>query len=151
MENMRFTFVPHPITGTSADLCRKYLQGNDPITGKPVLQEIIAALTDPLSSEDKKTGFIERPTPRLLEPDTADNLHRIFLENGLTDGLPIVLPTQARVAEMLKGTSRDADEIVGKMQPSSPHELWTYTVEQVAVNAVMADCILVIFTNLKKL
>ena len=135
---MRFTFVPHPITGTSADVCRKYLQGNDPITGKPVLQEIIAALTDPLSSEDKKTGFIERPTPRLVEPDTADNLHRIFLENGLTDGLPIVLPTEARVAEMLKGTSRDADEFVGKMQPSSPHELWTYTVEQVAVNAVMA-------------
>ena len=135
---MRFTFVPHPITGTSADVCRKYLQGNDPITGTPVLQEIIAALTDPLSSEDKKTGFIERPTPRLVEPDTADNLHRIFLENGLTDGLPIVLPTEARVAEMLKGTSHDADEIVGKMQPSSPHELWTYTVEQVAVNAVMA-------------
>ena len=135
---MRFTFVPHPITGTSADVCRKYLQGSDPITGKPVLQEIIAALTDPLSNEDKKTGLIERPTPRLLEPDTADNLHRIFLENGLTDGLPIVLPTEARVAEMLKGTSRDADEIVGRMQPSSPHELWTYTVEQVAVNAVMA-------------
>jgi len=135
---MRFTFVPHPITGTSADVCRKYLQGNDPITGKPVLQEIIAALTDPLSSDDKKTGFIERPTPRLVEPDTAGNLHRIFLENGLTDGLPIVLPTEARVAEMLKGTSHDADEIVGKMQPSSPHELWTYTVEQVAVNAVMA-------------
>jgi hypothetical protein len=138
MAGMRFTFVPHPITGTAAEVCRKYLQGNDPITGKPVLQEIIAALTNPLTSEDTKTGFIERPTPRLVEPDTAANLHDLFLENGWTDGLPIVLPTEARVAEMLKGTSHDADEIVGRMQPSSPHEMWTYTVERVAVNAVMA-------------
>jgi hypothetical protein len=138
MANERFTFVPHPIAGTSAAVCRKYLEGNDPATGKPVLQEIIAALTAPVSSEDKKTGFIERPTPRLVEPDTVNNLHRLFLENGWTDGLPIVLPTEARVAEMLKGTSREADEEVGRMRPSSPHELWSYTVEKVAVNAVMA-------------
>ena len=138
MPNERFTFVPHPITGTPADVCRKYLEGNDPITGKPVLQEIIGALTTPLSDEDKKTGFITRPTARLVKPDTADNLSRLFLENGWTDGLPIVLPTEARIAEMLKGTSRRADEEVGKMQPSSPHEAWSYTVEQVAVNAVMA-------------
>jgi hypothetical protein len=138
MPNMRFTFVPHPIAGTSADVCRGYLQGNDPVTGKPVLDEIIAALTIPLSAEDKKTGFIERPTPRLVEPDTEENLHQTFSKNGWTDGLPIVLPTEARVDEMLKGTSHDADEIVGKMQPSSPHELWSYTVEKVAVNAVMA-------------
>jgi hypothetical protein len=138
MANQRFTFVPHPITGTTAALCRKYLEGKDPITGKPVLEEIIAAITNPLSEEDKKKGFIERPTPRLVDPDTAENLNRIFLENGWTDGLPIVLPTEARVAEMLKGTSHKPDEICGKMQASSPHPAWSYTVEKVAVNAVMA-------------
>jgi hypothetical protein len=138
MPNQRFTFVPHPITGVPAETCRKYLQGNDPITGKPVLQEIIAALTTPLSEEDKKKGFIEQPTPRLVEPDTADNLSRLFLKNEWTDGLPIVLPTEAKVAEMLKGTSHKPDEIVGRMQPSSPHPAWSYTVEKVAANAVMA-------------
>ena len=138
MPNERFTFVPHPISGTPAAVCRKYLEGNDPVTGKPVLQEIVAALTDPLSDEDTKKGFIESPTPRLVPPDTADNLARLFLENGWTDGLPIVLPTEARVAEMLKGTSHKADELVGKMQPSTPHPAWSYTVETVAVNAVMA-------------
>lgn len=138
MPNMRFTFVPHPITGIPAAACRTHLEGKDPVTGKPVLQEVIAALTTPLSDEDRKTGFITRPTARLVKPDTEENLHRLFLENGWTDGLPIVLPTEARVAEMLKGTSRKADEEVGRMQPSSPHEAWSYTVEQVAVNAVMA-------------
>jgi hypothetical protein len=138
MPGERFAFVPHPITGVPADTCRKYLQGNDPITGKPIIQEIIGALTNPLSEEDKKGGFIERPTPRLVPPDTAENLTRLFLENGWTDGLPIVLPTQARVDEMLKGTSHKPDELVGRMQPSSPHDPWSYTVEKVAVNAVMA-------------
>ena len=138
MPNQRFTFVPHPITGLPAATCRRFLQGNDPLTGKPVLEEIIAALTLPLSAEDSKKGFIERPTPRMVPPDTEENLHRLFLENQWTDGLPIVLPTEARVAEMLKGTSHAPDKPVGKMQPSSPHEAWSYDVERVAVNAVMA-------------
>jgi len=138
MPNERFTFVPHPITGQAASVYRKYLEGNDPITGKPVLQEIIGAITKPLTLEEKKTGFLARPVERLLKPDTPDNLQRLFVENRWTDGLPIVLPTEERVAEMLKGTSHELDELVGTMQPSSPHEPWSYTVEKVAVNAVMA-------------
>jgi hypothetical protein len=142
MPGERFTFVPHPITGTPAETCRKYLEGNDPVTGKPVVQEIIGALTNPLSDEDAVKNnakrFIDRPTPRLVPPDTADNLNRLFVDSGWTDGLPIVLPTEARVAEMLKGTSRKPDEQAGTMQPSSPHEAWSYTVEKIAVNAVMA-------------
>ncbi len=138
MPNHRFTFVPHPIAGTTAETCRKYLESNDPVTGKPVLEEIIAAITVPLSKEDSETGTIERPTAKMVKPDTEENLHSLFLENGWTDGLPIVLPTKERVAAMLEGTSHDPGETVGKMQPSSPHELWSYTVEKVAVNAVMA-------------
>jgi hypothetical protein len=95
-------------------------------------------LTNPLSADDSKKGFIETPTPRLLPPDTADNLQRLFRENGWTEGLPVILPTEARVAEMLKATSHKPDEIAGKMQPSPPHPAWSYTVEKVAVNAVMA-------------
>jgi hypothetical protein len=139
MPNMRFTYVPHPIAGRTAEQCRQYLKDNDPITGKPILDELIAALTTPLSAEDKETGFIVRPPrARLLEPDTPSNLARMFNDNGWTDGLPIVLPTEERVAEMLKGTSHAPDEIVGTMRPSPPHEAWEYNVEMVATNAVMA-------------
>jgi len=76
--------------------------------------------------------------PRALEPDTEDNLQRQFRENGWTDQLPIVLPTEARVAAMLANTSHKPDEIVGRMEPTHFRGLWEYTVEQVAVNAVMA-------------
>src|SRR5262252_10792806 len=84
------------------------------------------------------TTTFERTTPRLLEPDTEDKLQRQFLENNWTDGLPIVLPTEKRVTAMLAGTSRKADEIVGRMQLVEFRVPWEYTVEKVAVNAVMA-------------
>jgi hypothetical protein len=48
------------------------------------------------------------------------------------------LPTEARVAAMLKGTSHAADTIVGRLRPTAFREFWEFTVEKVAVNAVMA-------------
>jgi hypothetical protein len=138
MPDLRITFVPHPVFGKSASECRAILQGKDPVSGKPVMDEIVAGLTTPLSDEEKKTGFIQRPLARLVGPDTPENLEKLFVENGWTDYLPIVLPTEERVAAMLKATHRKPDEIVGTMQPSPPHEAWEYTVEKVAINAVMA-------------
>src|SRR5262249_24080490 len=64
--------------------------------------------------------------------------HALFLDNHWTDGLPIVLPTEARVAAMLAATRRKPDEIVGRMRSTHFREYWAYTVEKVAVNAVMA-------------
>jgi hypothetical protein len=136
---MRFTFVPHPVAGKPADISHRYLLGNDPLTGKPIVDELVAALTRPLSDDDKKKGFLTRdPRPKMLQPDTAANLEKTFNDNLWTDGLPIVLPTEDKVAEMLKATSHKADETVGTMRPSPPHEAWEYTVEMVAANAVMA-------------
>ena len=39
---------------------------------------------------------------------------------------------------MLAGTSHRPDEVVGHMQPTHYRGYWEYTVEKVAVNAVMA-------------
>src|SRR5437870_525935 len=90
-----------------------------------------------MSVAESKVAF-ERTTPRLVEPDTEENLQRLFLENNWTDGLPIVLPTEQRVAAMLAHTSRKPDEVVGRMQPTEFRGKWEYTVEKIAVNAVMA-------------
>jgi len=138
MPRQRFVFVPMPVMGKSPAELRAYIEGEDPVTGKPVMEEVIEALTKPLSEEDKKKVSYERSTPRLVEHDTEENLHRLFLENQWTDRLPIVLPTEERVAEMLAGTSHRPDEVVGRMRPTSTREAWQYTVEKVAVSAVMA-------------
>src|SRR5258707_3464276 len=77
-------------------------------------------------------------TPRTLEPDTDDNLQRLFLENNWTDKLPIVLPTEKRVAEMLAHTSHKPGEVAGHLRSNQFRQHWEFTVEHVAVNAVMA-------------
>ncbi len=112
--------------------------GKDPATGKQVIQEIVDALTKPLTDEDKKAGFLETKTPpRLIGPETQDRLQRLFMASGWTDYLPIILPTEQKVKDMLKGTSHSPDEMVGKMAGGN-FEPWEFTVEKVAVNAVMA-------------
>ncbi len=133
--NGAVAYVPQPVMGKSQDELRAYVEGQDPVTGQPVMQEIIEALTRGISAD---TAGADRSSARLLEPDIEDNLHRLFLQNNWTDKLPIVLPTEDRVAEMLTGTSRRPDEVAGRMQPTHNRGIWENTVEQVAVNAVMA-------------
>jgi hypothetical protein len=67
-----------------------------------------------------------------------DEVYETFVENGWTDGLPIIIPTRARIEKMLAGTSRGRDEVVSIGGKSPLPNRWTYTVEQVAVNAVMS-------------
>src|SRR5947209_6370182 len=138
MPRARAVFVPQPVMGKSARELREYVDGNDPVTGRPVMQEIIEGLTRPFDAEDLKKVVYERTTPRLVEPASEDELQRLFLDNHWTDTLPIILPTEERVAEMLAHTSHKPDEVVGHMRPTHFREYWEYTVEKVAVNAVMA-------------
>jgi hypothetical protein len=138
MPRARAVFVPQPVMGKSSRELRAYVDGNDPITGRPVMQEIIEGLTKPLDAEDRKNASFDRSTPRQVEPDTEENLHQLFLENNWTDKLPIILPTEERVAEMLAHTSHRPDEVVGHLRPTGFREFWEFTVEKVAVNAVMA-------------
>jgi hypothetical protein len=138
MPRMRQAFVPQPVVDKSAAELRAYVEGTDPITKRPFLQEILEGLTRPLDAEDLSGLTFERTMPRLLEPDTEERLHQHFIDQHWTDYLPIVLPTQERVAQMLTGTTHKADEIVGRLRPTAFREYWEFTVEQVAVNAVMA-------------
>ena len=45
----RRAFVPQPVMGKSAEELKAYVYGNDPVTGRPVMQEIIAGLTTVLN------------------------------------------------------------------------------------------------------
>jgi hypothetical protein len=84
MPKMRIVYIPYEVIGTSEEHNRKLMEGNDPVTGKPVLEEIVETLTKPPTAEEKKTGTIKRPVPRLLKPDTPENLRRLINENGRT-------------------------------------------------------------------
>jgi hypothetical protein len=42
-------FVPQPVMGKSAEELRAYVYGKNPLTGKPVMQEVVAGLTTALN------------------------------------------------------------------------------------------------------
>lgn len=56
---------------------------------------------------------------------------------GWTDGLPVVPPTEERVAAFLAYLGRGRDEVLGGV----PERRRSVTVEQVVANAVMAGCL----------
>jgi len=166
-----FTYTPHPVVSMPDESLYAYLEGDDPLTGKRVIDEIIEALTkepdgdgsgerlspaltasggaavsraqsvpQTKASEADKAGTSATRKARaaLLEPDTEDNLRRLFYERGWTDGLPVILPTPERVEHMLTGTARPGDESVGEIFMIDTKEEVRYTVRDIAVVAVMA-------------
>jgi hypothetical protein len=138
MPGTRQAFVPQPVVDRSPAELRAYIEGKDPLSGRPFMQEVIEGLSGALDGEDLKGVSFERSSPRLLEPDTEDNLQQRFIDNHWTDCFPIILPTEERVERMLAGTSHPPDKVVGRLRPTNFRESWEFTVEKVAVNAVMA-------------
>jgi hypothetical protein len=134
----RRAFVPTPVTTKTPAELRAYIEGSDPVSGRPFVDQVFGELTSALAADDLRGTAPNRATPRLVDPDTEDNLQKLFREMGWTDYLPVILPTEERVARMLEGTSHAPDETVGRMRPTGYRELWDFTVEKVAVNAVMA-------------
>lgn len=71
-----------------------------------------------------------------VSEDIAE-INRFFYEQGWTDGLPIVPPTEERVLSLLKGVQRKSDEVIGVIPPR-----WAEaTTEKIAINAVVAGCL----------
>lgn len=74
---------------------------------------------------------------RIELPDSLDEIHRYLYTNGMSDGLPVIPPTEERVARMLEGTSLAPDVELAALPP----EWAPPTVEVIAINAVMAGCL----------
>src|SRR4051812_39058858 len=73
-------------------------------------------------------------SPRIRAQD--DDPVEMLFARGVTDGLPVVPPTEERVKRMLAGADRDPQEVIGTVGPNYGRA----TVEKVAINAVMAGC-----------
>lgn len=77
------------------------------------------------------------PGPRdVVCRGSFEEVNEYFLKHELSDGLPVVPPTVAKVETFLKHTQRKADEVLGVMLPDNR----AATVWSVAVNGVMAGC-----------
>lgn len=72
-----------------------------------------------------------------MNKNTLEDVHDSYYKRGLTDGLPIVPPTDERVEEMLRGTDLSPDKELAQLGDREG----ILTVEKLAVNAVMAGCL----------
>jgi len=115
------------------------------VTGDAGLGEGLPSLRPGCGSKSVEPGIAEVLQVRFGDPGIKariiafgeyDDPIEVCFERGWTDGLPVVPPTDVRVLRMLQGTTRAADERVGAIPPN----LAECTVEQVAINAVMAGC-----------
>jgi hypothetical protein len=140
MPGLRIQYFRGPVWAkTNEQLKKQIVQGNNPITGKPVMPELVEKLTKPLTAEEKKAGAVKQDMGPATFTGTPDELQKLFLDKRFTDFMPVILPTEEKVNEMLKGTSHAPDEALGKMNPGSEAgEVWTYTVKHAAIAAVMA-------------
>jgi hypothetical protein len=103
-----------------------------------VIDDVISALTAPLSTEEESPKQKEVAEPaRIVFKGNLEEVSRFFYQSGWTDGLPIIPPTEEAVAEMLTGTDLPPDYLVAKLVP----RLGKATVGKIAINAVMAGAL----------
>jgi hypothetical protein len=76
------------------------------------------------------------PAGRIKFKGTYDSLNKMFYEQKLSLGLPIIPPTTEAVQVMLKGTKRNPAEVVWVVPPRQGQ----LTVELVATLGVMSGC-----------
>lgn len=103
---------------------------------------MLAALTRPLTEKEKSPkpsgvrDLYHRPitVSGATRAAALEQLQTVFNDNHWSDGLAILPPTREAVDLMLTGTSRDPNEVLGKLKPKSG----IVTIEKIAINAVMA-------------
>ena len=99
--------------------------------------DIIGALIRPLTQAEASPVTTSEPEPRIAFKGSYRDVNNFFYRKGWGDGLPIIPPTEAAVAEMMLGTDLPPDHIVAKIIPRDGHA----TIEKIAINAVMAGAL----------
>ena len=120
--------VPHPIGGVAAAV----------VAGKALtaVGDVLAALSRGAAA-GPGAGAVEAAQAVHRAPEDLLEFQSFMMERGWGDGLPLIPATAARVAAMLGGTRRPADDLVAVLPP----RLGRATVERVAVNAVLAGAL----------
>jgi len=82
-----------------------------------IFPEVFKAATDWERWFEKASGKPAYPAERFEFTGNVVDVNKLFFEKGWSLGIPIIPPTHDGVSEMLKGTSRKPDEVIGQMRP----------------------------------
>ena len=128
--DMAFVVVPHPMGGLSQDaiLAKANAAFQDVLKGATTWRPTVTEL---------QTAIPLYPAERFKFKGTFSDVDKFFIEKGWADGFPIIPPTVEAVKEMLEGTDRVPNEVIGII----PTRMGAATVEVIAANAVMSGCL----------
>ena len=155
LDELPLLITPHPLNDLTPDEVRDLARGAYPVdlkqlTGQGELakqRRSISSIRRRASRRAAKSrgGADERgtsPDASVIElEDSWEAVNAWFLEHDLTDGLPIVPPTAARVAAMTDYVERDARLATSRRRSATlAPKRGLATVEKIAANAVMAGC-----------
>jgi hypothetical protein len=83
-----------------------------------------------------EAGKFPRERIEVFRGKTEAEIQRLYYRRGWTDGLPVILPTSARVKSFLRRARLNGDVMLGEAEPL----FGQVTLEKAAANAVMAGC-----------
>ena len=128
LPDLPLAIIRHPIGGESPAAIDERAEA--------ALAQVIDALTGRRGGANGSAAA-DAAAPARLTFASDDDLLEDFHARRWTDGLPFVAPTEARVRAMIAGSGRAPSEVIGVLPPR-----WAEaTVENIAVNAVMAGCL----------
>ena len=120
-------------------------------TQEKLWPQIKKALTEPITDAERKQAarFSSKEKKGVVFTGSVDEVNTYFIQQGWSDGLPIIPPTQERVAEFLRFSPYSADTQLAVLPVANR----AVTALHVAINGVMAGCkaehmpILIAFTK----
>ncbi len=132
MPNASIIEIPHPLGGLPPEKIRERAQA--------VYEQVVEGLTQAKEGDREARKVTVRPEPEMITimgRSNTEALKRVndrFYTEKWTDGFPIVPPTPEAVEQMLKGTQRQPEEVIGLVPPRQGKA----SISNIAVNAVMA-------------
>lgn len=96
--------------------------------------QVVAGLTGAIADDGDLDA--EPAALDVVATGPIDEINRVFVERGWSDGLPVVPPTRDRVQSFIAPSGHDPWRVLGTARPSGRD----ITVWSVAVNGVMAGC-----------
>ena len=127
MPHLQLTTVPHPIGGIDPKVVRA--------KAETIVDRVIAALTRdpaaPAAAPATETAAV------VAAPADLDAFQEFAVAEGWSDGLPVLPPTEERVARLLGRLVPRRDEVVATLVPRRG----IATLEAIAVNAALAGAL----------
>lgn len=121
----RIASFDHPLGGLTAEQ----------VTGRA--EKMYPSLLEALARKPAPPAALSPPAARRVQaPADAAAMQAWYFERQWSDGFPVIAPTPEAVAAMIAGSGRRGEDVIGTVAPRAG----VATVEQIAVNAVMAGC-----------